>query len=326
MNILRDLLIIGRALFVIKFFRKRMPIAVRWNITNRCLYQCPFCYVDRENQQQELSTKAIKYVINQMAQTVRCISFSGGEPLLRKDMGEIIDYCYRKQIRVELNTTGYQAVQRIKELKKVARLKLSLEGRGFIHDKLRGQGTFRQVMDVVDAAKRNGIRLAFMVTLMEDNLGEIGFLIKLSRRLNIPISFQPLYDDELNRKIREFYPDVRGYRKAIDEIIAFKKQKSFLIRNSFAELKVIRLWPNYPPYRCAAGKLFCVVMPNGDVLPCDRIKLKAPMPNVLNLGFKKAIAHMAEPSCNSCGYIGSMSLSYLLNFDPRIMVSLWRWR
>jgi len=97
-------------------FKKRFPLAVGWNITYRCNLQCKYCGW-WENRASELNTKDIIGLIKELAFLgTKFISFSGGEPLLREDLGDIIDFCKMKGIYVSINSNGTLVKEKIKNI------------------------------------------------------------------------------------------------------------------------------------------------------------------------------------------------------------------
>ena len=75
-----------------KILRRRIPFAVSWALTYRCNAKCLYCRI-QDIDLKELGIKEILSILDELAAMgTRWISFTGGEPLLRDDIGEIIDY------------------------------------------------------------------------------------------------------------------------------------------------------------------------------------------------------------------------------------------
>ena len=101
----------------------RRPIVV-WNITRTCNLNCIHCYSASDNKRYEgeLSTDEAKHLIDQLGEFgVPSILFSGGEPLMRKDIFELIGYASGRNIRTVLSTNGTiidsSVAKQLKELK-----------------------------------------------------------------------------------------------------------------------------------------------------------------------------------------------------------------
>ncbi|GAI20496.1 unnamed protein product, partial [marine sediment metagenome] len=87
---------------------ERRPIVV-WNITRTCNLKCVHCYNDSGAGKtcNELSTSQAKAVLDDFAQfNVPSVLFSGGEPLMRPDLFELIEYAGQKGLRAVISTNG----------------------------------------------------------------------------------------------------------------------------------------------------------------------------------------------------------------------------
>ena len=86
------------------------PLSVVWNITKNCNLKCSHCFEDSHYQQKsngDLSTSEAKKVIRILAANdVITLNFSGGEPLMRKDLFELMRYAYDNEIYPTISTNG----------------------------------------------------------------------------------------------------------------------------------------------------------------------------------------------------------------------------
>ena len=253
------------------------------------------------------------------------ISFSGGEPLLREDLGEIIDYAVSKGISVSINTNGYRVPERIKELKGLDLIKISIDGPRKVNNKVRGhKKAYQWAISAAEAAKKEGIKFTFCATMTRHNLSTLEFMAKLAKKYNTLVAFQPL--KTIYRGVKDMsglYPTKEEWARAIKEIKELKKKYPKNIRNSSLLLDHIARWPKYKKIKCWAGKIFCIIDVNGDVVPCDRVNFPTrKVPNAVKLGFKKAFAKMPEAKCSGCGFCGAMELNFLLGGKLTILYEL----
>jgi MoaA/NifB/PqqE/SkfB family radical SAM enzyme len=301
-----------------KLFKRKIPLAIRWQLTNRCTSRCKYCNVWK-TKSYELTTKQIFNIIDELSKMgTQRISFSGGDPMLRQDIGKIIDYCSKKGISTSMNSSGNLIKERINDLKNLDLLKLSLDGPKEIHDSNRCKGSYSKVIEAVETAKKNNLRFTFATTLTKFNINQIDFLLNKGKEYNTVVAFQPLkvlYMGIKMQEINEISPSRRDFKKVIKRLIKEKKKGNKNIRNSIRELYYIYNWPNYKRINCAAGNLFCMIETNGDVIPCDRIYYDKKPLNCLKDGFKKAFKNMPNTShCTGCGFCGALELSYLGSF------------
>ncbi len=300
MNLRKTIAIINAAVKV-KAFAKRLPLVVGWAITNRCNRACLYC--NRRNEEdKELSTPQVIAVINVLAGagTVR-ISFTGGEPLMRDDIGEIIDHAHNKGIETKLNSNGALVPSRMGELRNLDVLTLSLEGPEDIHDAIRGRGSFSEVMEAAGAAKKNNVRLAFATVLTRHNLGAVEFLLETAKRFGTNVIFQPATQLILGGKDpNPVVPPCRDYRRVVEFLIEEKKRRDSVIANSVAGLKHLYNWPTPKYIRCASGIISCRIEPNGDVLYCSREEHTFEVSNCVRDGFLNAFYNLKPIRCGNC--------------------------
>jgi len=326
MNI-KNKLLAANIIIKSKLSNKPVPLAIRWQLTHRCTSKCKYCNIWR-TKSEELTTKQIFSVINELAKMgTQRISFSGGEPMLRRDIGQILDYCNRRGISTGMNSTGRFVKERITELKNLDLIKLSLDGPEEIHDVIRGKGSYKAVIEAVNTAQKNNLRFTFATTLTKFNINQIDFLLEKGKEYNTVVAFQPLkllYRGIKEEDIKEIAPKREDFKKAIKKLMIEKKKGNKHIRNSIMGLKHIYNWPKYEKLKCAAGELFCMIETNGEVIPCDRINYTKRPLNCVEVGFKKAFYNMPEPYCNGCGFCGALELSYLYSFKFDIVKDIRR--
>ena len=91
---------------------KDLPLEVMIEVEPRCNFNCGFCFNKNSFAKQgrdikTFTTSQVKKIIEAIAQAeVKIIRFTGGEPLLRKDIFELMEYAKSKGLRVRLNTNG----------------------------------------------------------------------------------------------------------------------------------------------------------------------------------------------------------------------------
>lgn len=320
---LRDKIESLGAILKIKVSRGRVPLAVRFQLTNRCTLQCKYCNL-WHTKVEEISTQQVIDILDKLAELgTKRISFSGGEPLLREDISEIIDYCWKKGIYPEMNCNGTLVPRLIKAIQNLDFLKLSLDGPEEIHDLVRGKGSYKKVIAAADAAYRNKINFGFATTLTKHNIDSINHVLVVAERYNTIVAFQPLKQFCHGvSNFEELAPAQDRFKRAISKLIIEKKVGNRHMRNSLAGLWHIYNWPRYEKLKCWAGWIFCVIDTNGDLYPCDRISYGLPLPNCIELGVEEAINRLPEVHCNGCGFCGSLELNYLMNFRFGILSSI----
>jgi radical SAM protein with 4Fe4S-binding SPASM domain len=166
---------------------------VVWNITQACNLHCAHCYRAARSHPEpgELDTAAALRVVDQLADyRVPVLLLSGGEPLLRPDLLEIISHATARGLRVSLSTNGVllgdRALARLKKAG-VAYIGISIDGPEGVHDKLRGsKGAFRRALEGIQAALAEGFRVSLRVTLTKYNHRYLNELFDLVEEYRIP--------------------------------------------------------------------------------------------------------------------------------------------
>ena len=298
-----------------KLFNKRIPLAVRWQLTNRCVLRCVYCNI-WNTPKKEISLNEILCILDQLAELgTQTISFSGGEPMLRKDIGEILEQTKKRNISTEMNSTGAFIAQSIEKLKYLDFLKLSLDGPEEISQLVRQKGSYQLAIEAAEAARGNNLNFIFTTTLTKYNIKHIDFIMKIAEKYNTLIAFQPLKN--LYRGVEDiskFLPTPDDYRQAISKLINLKKKNNPYLRNSLAGLLHIYNWPNYKKLACWAGKIFCVIDTDGTLYPCDRVSYNNNklLPNCLGSSFEQSFLNLPNVYCSGCGFCGVLELNFLM--------------
>ncbi|MBE7484543.1 MAG: radical SAM protein [Polyangiaceae bacterium] len=306
---------------------RRIPVAVRINLNNRCHSRCRYCSF-WSTPSEELATGEWRAVIADLGRLgTRRLSLSGGEPTLRKDLAEIVQAAVGQGIATELNSSGFLFAERKDALRPLELVKLSLDGSEPVHDRIRGRaGAFRELTSGIRVLEELGVKFSFAFTMTRENLDDIPFALDFARRHDTFVAFQPVMATEHSaEQVRqELFPDPADYRRAIQVLVKAKVRDPARLRNSLGGLRHIAAWPNISGLACWAGEAFAMIEANGDVVPCDRIRYDAPIPNVRTHGVARALAELPGYECAGCGFCGSVELNMLMAGRVDIVPSIAR--
>ena len=161
---------------------ERRPIVV-WNITRACNLKCVHCYNDSGVGKgcNDVSGEEAKSVLDDLAEFgVPSVLFSGGEPLMRKDLFELIGYAGDKGLRTVISTNGTLITRDVAKVIKdrgVSYVGISLDGVGEINDKFRGvEGAFEKAVTGIRNCQDAGVRIGLRLTLTKKNVQDLGKL------------------------------------------------------------------------------------------------------------------------------------------------------
>ena len=157
----------------------RRPIVV-WNITRVCNLKCVHCYNDSGagKASNDVTTAEARAVLDDLAEFgVPSVLFSGGEPLMRPDLFDLIRYAGRRGLRTVISTNGTlidaDTAKKIKDCG-VSYVGISLDGIGKINDKFRGvSGAFEKAVEGIRNCMATGIRVGLRLTLTKRNVEDL---------------------------------------------------------------------------------------------------------------------------------------------------------
>lgn len=281
----------------------KRPLLISWALTHRCNQRCLYCKIWKRNCR-ELGKKQVFSIIDQLsALGTILICFSGGEPLIREDSGDILEYTHKKGILFDISTNGFFVKKRLKQIKNARLICLSLDGPAGIHDIIKKAGSYSRAIDSAILLKRENIPVYFRTVLSKINLESIDYILKLALKLKIKVIFQPVTRTYYGSgKHNEFMPLINHYRAAIGKLIKEKESGNPYIQNSLKVLDYFKKWPFPAQIPCVSGKIFFHISPDGKFYPCIWGKnlryLKAK--SCLKQGIAKAIESISEENCEGC--------------------------
>ena len=170
---------------------KRRPIVV-WNMGRRCNLACIHCYSDSANKNYpgELTTPEAEKMIRNLADfKVPVLLFSGGEPLLRKDLFHLNDYARKLGLRTVISTNGTLINQKTALIIKEGGFDyvgVSLDGIGRNNDYFRGKkGAFKSALEGIRNLVRAKQKVGLRFTITRHNWHDLKDIFKLVERENI---------------------------------------------------------------------------------------------------------------------------------------------
>ena len=136
------------------------PKEVIVSVTSRCNLRCRMCDIWK-SKKKELTTEIWKRFIDDISAVgVKTIVFSGGEPLLRQDIFELIAYSREKKLNVCLTSNGTLIDNDIADKllsSGIGVVNISLEGPSEVHNYLRGGGSFEKAVAALEKLRQRGI-------------------------------------------------------------------------------------------------------------------------------------------------------------------------
>jgi len=211
---------------LLQFSAYKRPVVV-WNVTRRCNLKCVHCYAHAQdrNFSNELSTAQGKDLIDDLARFgAPVLLFSGGEPLVRKDLPQLAEYAVQKGMRAVISTNGTLITAGMaRKLNDIglSYVGISLDGMAAINDKFRGvPGAFSMALRGIENCQKAGIKVGLRFTINKANVEEISNIFDLLEKLNIPrVCFYHLVYAGRGSKLVEEDLSHEETRAAVDLII-----------------------------------------------------------------------------------------------------------
>jgi len=244
------------------------PFEVVWNFTYLCNLKCKHCYEDAGKHKPELSTEQAFLAIDKLSETASAglpaLSFSGGEPLMRKDFFEVAAYARKKIPYLSIATNGTlltkDNVKRLKNLG-IAYAEISLDGatKGVHENFRRVRGCFEKTMKGIQNSINEGLDTCIATTIHKENISEFKKIIELVDKLGvrfmhfnyIPTGRAKAYVElDLAPKERLFILEMIG-RKIVNLSIQAKEEE----RKGKSDILVDRFFSTCPQFASVVKKI-----------------------------------------------------------------------
>ena len=300
-----------------------VPIVMSWNVTRECNMKCSHCYINATDKKlnNELTTQEAKNLMDQIYQvSAPLLILSGGEPLLRPDIFELISYGSKKGLKMGLGSNGSlidEAVARKLKKAGIATVSISLDSNiAAQHDEFRGVvGAWEKAVAACKALRKNNVLVQVNATLTHQNYNQIDEIMSLAENIGVE-NFHLFFLVPTGRgtKLTDISPE--KYEDMITKTFAKTANHTLNVRPSCAPqfMRIakgmgldMRQWIR----GCIAGLYYCRIYPNGDVTPCPYLPIK--LGNIREKSFKdiwltsKVFKDLREPNslkgkCGVCEY------------------------
>lgn len=316
MKIIQICAVGAKALQAKTFSRKRIPLSVYLSVTDRCPHACEYCNIPNRRLKEmpgEQLFRLIRQIRKAGAERVQIV---GGEPLIREDIAEIVNYAKQSGLYVTASSTG-SFPQKVTAIKNIDLMFLSFDGEEKVHDFHKGEGTYRKLMESIGRLKELRVNFLTVTTITKQNKDSIDFILKTARDNSFMTVFQPLYYTGSAYKNHFHLPGVdkkyilnnEEMRNIIKKLIG-AKLKGAPIASSLSYLKLLSAWEDYSKIyspqmnkriSCWAGRLYCYIDTDGLVYPCgDSIGIVKGV-DCLQNGFEKGFDGInMNSNCRSC--------------------------
>lgn len=327
-----------------KLTGEKVPFQLNIHVTDVCNLRCKYCYIDFEHAVKDLPFDVFKkIVVEARACGTERISLEGGEPTVRRDIGDIVNLIRDLGMDCNINTNGYYLPRKIDELARASVISVSLDGPKEVHDRFRGEGSYDKAVAAVELARSRGIRVFVLSVLTRANRGSVDFMLDLADRLDfhwVPTSLFFMAGVTLDKDQAEKYkiPD-EDYHALIADLVR-RKAEGRRIAWSNRTLRYVRDWPStyfqsnyfkvpqealakaFEPLPCQAARHFVVMQTNGDLYSCDPLLGYGKPANAVELGFREAFERTTTNGCVACNSFVCSEYHSLFTMNSEVILNL----
>ncbi|MGL4304618.1 MAG: mycofactocin radical SAM maturase [Mycobacteriaceae bacterium] len=249
------------------------PICLTWELTYACNLSCVHCLSSSGRRDpRELSTQQCKDIIDELERMqVFYVNIGGGEPTVRSDFWELVDYATEHHVGVKFSTNGVKITKKVAQ--KLAEsnyvdVQISLDGAtAGVNDAVRGRGSFDMAIQALENLAEAGFSDAkISVVVTRNNVAQLDQFKKLAERYSATLRITRLRPSGRGADVWDsLHPTAAQQRLLYDWLVAHGEGvltgDSFFHLSAFGDsLAGLNL--------CGAGRVVCLIDPVGDVYAC----------------------------------------------------------
>lgn len=289
--------------FSVKYARlrlRRRPVLVHFEVTMRCNARCPFC--DYWKTDPSLKAKELtSFADAARAFDPMMVAFTGGEPLLRADLEEIVaavDGAIRHKWMTLLTHGAMLSVERARALwaAGIGQFGISLDYLDERHDRARGiPGLAAKILANAERIRAEGMTVRFNTVIKDDNLDDILPLVERAASMRVGVNFSVYTDFKNGNGVHRIRSEQQAQlREVIAQLLAFKRRRRGIISNSDHYLSEIPRWvAGEMTEPCRSGQDTVHIDPYGGIRRCPDFPVD---------GHWRDYAGYAPIACDRCFY------------------------
>lgn len=317
------------------------PHHAQWLVTRKCNYRCRGCNVWKEQDERELSADDIKKGLDILKNLgIAEIVISGGDPLLRNDIDEIVNYASKLFITTVYDN-GSMAAKKMDCLRNVDFVAISIDSLNEEkNDYIKSvPGSWRRAMETVEKLHNEGINVSVTPTISQKNMYEIIDITKYFTEKGILIWYG-LYSYDLSADENQLFrigqvndefviTDKEAMVKLCNSLIEMKKKnKKILMTNKL--LKAIRRYygQGERTWKCQALSNFLVIDHLGRIAGCHNHNFAGSIFDLPKIwksqDFKDLRAAYHE--CTQCNYLCYIFYSLQGSPSGHLSIAMEQWK
>ena len=249
------------------------PICLTWELTYACNLSCVHCLSSSGRRDpRELTTAECRAVIDELERMqVFYVNIGGGEPTVRPDFWDLVDYATAHHVGVKFSTNGIKITpDRADRLaaSDYVDVQISLDGAtAEVNDAVRGAGSYATALRAMGNLARAGFRgFKISVVVTRQNVGQLDDFKAIADQFGAQLRLTRLRPSGRGADVwDELHPTASQQRQLYDWLVARGEQ--VLTGDSFFHLAAYGD-PLPGLNLCGAGRVVCLIDPVGDVYAC----------------------------------------------------------
>lgn len=271
----RALSLITRA---IRNYLLKKPFCVSFETTHCCNARCKHCHLGGQVQENRATPERLGQICREISPVIAQVS--GGEPLLRKDIEDIVK-AFRQPNRapyIDMTTNGAlltrEKYDRLLDAG-IDQFGISLDYPDERHDEFRGiPGLFRRIERLIESlGKENEKAITLICVIQRDNFRDLINMVELAHKWNIKINFSAYTwlrtDNKTNYLLTP--QEIEEFKQIIPQLMERKKQYQNIFTSEYVFRNMVKFFESHSSPNCRTGETFLNVNPDGTISPCGLI-------------------------------------------------------
>jgi MoaA/NifB/PqqE/SkfB family radical SAM enzyme len=307
--------------------------------THRCNLRCTYCN-SPFLKTPELTTEQWLTAIDELRDLgCRRVAFLGGEPLLRADLGLLIERVRNRGMNCVLTSNGTLVPKHIDRLRRLTTLVLSLDAPNEANDEVRGAGVYAGVELAVQAARAAGIPVKLNAVISAVTAPHLDALLTYAEAqdLSLTVNIMRSSGADLYRDAATIKAEDEEIQQVLEKLAVLARVNRRLLFSPRTYRYASR-WGSYGLDRietgearaddprvskgpkCHAGRSYLIINPDGTVFPCPVTVNRIKGGNVATDGVAAAWRSLHDHPCVACFSPCMVEQNHLCSLTPSVML------